>query len=169
MNLLYHYLSSISPLLFMFLGFIYTYITTDSFGIYFSLINILFGHFANSFIKYIFKSNYPDSDWMKRPDPSAPCSYFLNHNKAGINWGFPSGHAQTVFIGIVLLIYYVNNKNIIFKNYISLLLILFGIYVCYSRVCLKCHNSIQVIVGSAIGIIFGIFSVYLWKYIKYNI
>ena len=74
---------------------------------------------------------------MKRPNPNAPCSYFMTSNIAGINWGFPSGHAQTTFISVVLLIYLLNYKNVYNKLFYSILLILFGIYVCASRVCIK--------------------------------
>ena len=126
-----------------------------------------------------------------RPVGASSCSTFLTFdNKLSNSFGMPSGHTQMAWIFTSFFIfktlevfknknnsndenkkdevfynkYNATNKTIIKIIQITLLL-LFGIFMAYSRVVIeKCHTVQQVIVGAFFGIIVGLLGCYIYRY-----
>jgi membrane-associated phospholipid phosphatase len=168
MKFILHIISSLSPLILFFGGFIYSLFTQNPFGYYFSLVILLLGEGCGRFLKLFFQTTFPDSKWMERPDPNAPCTFFLTKHSSP-SWGFPSGHSLTNSLGLTLISLYVwaqahipLDKSI----FITLISIFFMIYVGWSRITLGCHNIYQVTGGILFGILLGIYSFYLYENIK---
>ena len=135
-------------------GLFYTLITGNIIGIYFFIMSVIVQFFV-TFLKKLF-SSYP---FAVRPID----------NK--LTDGFPSGHsALALFFYIFWQIYiYENTKSHISTSFIlrSTLLFLFSISIVFSRVFYKFHSPLQAIVGSIIGIVFGLISYLLILAIRY--
>ena len=164
MNYILHIISSLSPLIFFFGGILFSLVTRNNFGYYFTTYLTIFGDLFNRLLKIIFTNIFSESEWIKRPDPDAPCNFFLN-NPTHQSGGFPSGHAQTISLGTTLGLSYLwhfSTEIITKKIIITILLCLFLLYVCWSRLSLGCHNIYQIIGGLIIGLIFGLYGYYLF-------
>lgn len=84
---------------------------------------------------------------------------FLLGMKRGAS--FPSNHAMNVFtFATVLTLYYPKN---FFYYY------LFAVLVAFSRIYVGVHYPIDVLAGSALGIVIGMFIYYLFYYIKIRV
>ena len=166
MNNSIHIISSLSPLLFIYGGLLYVLLTQNLFGIYFAINIFLFGNLVNQGIKYICKENLYYLEWMHRPNEYAKCGYYVDynlpHDNGGINWGFPSGHMQTALLASTLIIGYMYSINYENKEIYSGLLTSLCIYIGFSRYYLECHNLVQILAGSFLGIIFGIILIFIW-------
>lgn len=109
----------------------------------------------------------------RRPDGAIDCGSFLNFSKKPpISYGMPSGHSQltwAVVSYLLMCIYYNDNLNIledfteneelnnIYTILITIILLVFGVMVSYSRVVIEnCHTVQQVIIGGIIGVIIGV-------------
>ena len=154
-------LSSISPPIYFIGGIIHSLISNNIFGIYFSISIGVFGELFNRILKIFFKFYFPNIEWMKRPDPNALCNFLIN-KKTSLNWGFPSGHVQISALASTLITAKLlqNNKP---NYYIIAGSWAFTTLVAASRIHLKCHNLIQVLAGTGVGIGTGIFSWYISK------
>ena len=73
----------------------------------------------------------------------------LNHSS------FPSGHTATAFAIATVLVLMIKNKNC------QLLILMAAVLVGYSRIYLAQHFLLDVIIGSVLGSVSGILSVYL--------
>lgn len=111
----------------------------------------------NMLLKYIL---WESDENAKRPPGGSV-------EKCGDKYGNPSGHSQFVWFFSTFWILYIGHSNVFSNNtanvlsYISLVLI--AILVCSSRIYLNCHNTHQVLLGSVVGIIFGIIAFYSTK------
>ena len=77
----------------------------------------------------------------------------------------PSGHSIAAGFMCAFLYLYINEnyKDTIFRKISIITVLLFSISIGVSRIVLNCHTVQQVIMGSIIGVIFGIIS-YKKKY-----
>ena len=112
-----------------------------------------------------------------RPVEARHCNWFDNctecNNDLPLNsFGMPSGHSQFImycatFLVLYLYFTYVHKKSIggimtkisrihTFFYPISIFIAILSILAVYTRIILKCHTIQQVIIGSLIGIKFGI-------------
>ena len=73
----------------------------------------------------------------------------------------PSGHSMTAFMVITVLLYAFMPKKMSFKVIWSVVLILIGLTIGFSRVAVGAHYPIDVILGCAIGCIMAILSIRL--------
>lgn len=120
----------------------------------------LFG-FINDILNRLLKR------WIRDPRPS-----LFQHEETGKfdkltfiagRWGMPSGHAQQIFYCIGYLLYSgnttVNNINLI------PILLLLSVLTVYQRWIYHYHTVLQLLVGSIVGFLFGIFSVHSTRYL----
>jgi membrane-associated phospholipid phosphatase len=161
-------------------SFIYSLYDMNLLGLYFAIIASITSTSLNYIMKDISdkfaKNNTKIAKIIRRPAnlPNHGCDYFKNCNyknkqNYGHEWlekgssGFPSGHAQysllfATFWSLFLYEKYSNDvsqtKKIIMWIGIGLsYLIAFA--VCFQRVFVKCHTSLQVTIGSIIGLFLG--------------
>ena len=109
------------------------------------LVSIIASIINEGIIKNIFKRERPfiDSDIIN-PLISAPTSY-----------SFPSGHSMTSFLAAYLLAYY-------FPQYKVAVFILAAL-IAFSRIYIGVHYFSDVLVGSILGILFGILALNIIK------
>lgn len=70
--------------------------------------------------------------------------------------GFPSGHSLLTWYFVAFMGWYVNSRRVRYKNSIIVGLVSYGVGMSYSRVVLEnCHTSLQVMVGSVLGVVCG--------------
>ncbi len=102
----------------------------------------LFGTTAISeFIKY-----FLIKDKSQRPNGAKNCNLFADDGNQEGRPGMPSSHsAQVAFFSSF---YYQNTNNI----YIRILLIFYAISVMVSRYLKRCHNILQIVSGSILGL-----------------
>lgn len=87
--------------------------------------------------------------------------YFIEHVTLHNFHSFPSGHSTSAFALVAILSFAIKNKNY------SILLLVMGALVGYSRLYLGQHFISDVAVGSIIGVLFSIICwVYFEKYFK---
>lgn len=87
--------------------------------------------------------------------------YFIEHVTLHNFHSFPSGHSTSAFALVAILSFAIKNKNY------SILLLIMGALVGYSRLYLGQHFISDVAVGSIIGVLFSIICwVYFEKYFK---
>jgi len=114
----------------------------------------LFG-FINDILNRILKR------WIRDPRPSlfrheASSQFDMLTFIAG-KWGMPSGHAQHIFYCIGYLLY--SGYTRINQVDIIPILVLLSLLTLYQRWVYYYHSVLQLVVGSLIGFLFGIFSV----------
>lgn len=140
-------------------------LNNDSHSIYLSAILLgtdIFNHIIKNFLfKPLMKDKmFPVLGMGKRPQ-SKNCGLFKNGTYSS-SYGMPSGHAQIAWVFSTYWIQKIlNNSTIssIHKGLLVLLLVLLALLIGYSRIYwAKCHTIQQVIVGSIIGIGFGVLS-----------
>ena len=139
--------------------------------------------------KFIVEPKIPNkssfiSNLFLRPKPigkdSLGCGYFNRCITEEVSYkiGFPSGHAQAsimiaTFWSLILYSMYANKKDtIIDKTFMYLgmiFLFIIAFAVCFQRVIKGCHNSLQIGIGSIIGLILGVGLYYFIKFIMYYI
>ena len=105
-------------------------------------------HLINITIKNILKHPRPDSDKNENFKSLVPSisNYFTIHR----NYGMPSGHAQAVMSELIFIILYFQ------EPFLSMLCIIQSGITLWQRYITQRHSIKQLIVGSAIGITFGI-------------
>ena len=107
-----------------------------------------------------------------RPVNAVSCGLFLDGKKGSRTFGMPSGHSQIIWsitIYILLKLWNKEKKNKLLLWFISIVLILYALYVSYSRVYIDgCHTLPQVIIGSLIGILLSSLIYYLEVNIFYK-
>lgn len=157
-NFYLHFPSSFSPIFLPISSGLYWVISGNIFFIYLALSTFVFGELFNRFLKNILSQIFQNETWALRPNPNSPCNNFMQPMPNN-TFGFPSGHSQNVGVFCSLLICYLLNccDNSIEK---SICLLIFSIYVGWSRMELGCHNLVQVSTGIIIGYYLGI---NLWK------
>ena len=161
-------LAIVYPCIVPLIGLIIFMICQNWIGLYFTLTSLLFGEGLNHLLKLIIKLIAPNYPLFQRPNPPEwGCSCFP-WVKTDTSFGMPSGHSQiSLFTSTFWIMYLLENYPLNWKNGLSILLLIFwGLYVPYTRISTGCHNFIQVLVGSLIGIIFGYLSYIFYK--KYN-
>lgn len=119
---------------------------------------------SNKFIKdYISRPLYnfiPELNTIiqgSRPINAVSCGLFLDGEKGSKTFGMPSGHSQIIWSVITYVLYKLwsskENKNKFLLYLISGIMILYGLYVSFSRVYIEgCHTLLQVLIGSILGI-----------------
>ena len=139
---------------------------------------VFFNMITNSILKFIIKGGYkftgkeslPILGRGYRPSNNLNCSVFGGKVKGEQTFGMPSGHSQIIWsiIGYLLVhLYYENHYDDNFKYYYpfqATFLIMMGIIVSYSRVHIKCHTPMQVILGGIIGFGIGIGWYHVYPY-----
>jgi len=95
---------------------------------------------------FLAKTNYP---------------YFIEHVTLHNFHSFPSGHSTSAFALVAILSFAIKNKNY------SILFLIIGALVGYSRIYLGQHFITDVAIGSIIGVLFSIIC-WIWfeKYFK---
>uniref|UniRef100_A0A6C0HD50 Phosphatidic acid phosphatase type 2/haloperoxidase domain-containing protein n=1 Tax=viral metagenome TaxID=1070528 RepID=A0A6C0HD50_9ZZZZ len=94
-------------------------------------------------LKHIIVKQFPNIDFLYRPQGAFNCDFLNNGGKAGGEPGFPSGHmAVSTYIITSLYLYY--NKGLDLG-------ILYILLVAFARINKKCHNIYQVIGGMIYG------------------
>ena len=136
-------LLTLSPLLVL-IGTLFSYIYTDN-AIYlnFFILAGIFGWLANVIFKRTLEwlsnmSWVPPMPWIYRPNKN-PAGHYCDSDRIGM----PSGHAQFWAFTVVYWALQTGQWPIV--------LIITAIMVDYSRVKVKCHNLLQIIVGSILG------------------
>jgi membrane-associated phospholipid phosphatase len=143
-----------------------------------SVLNIIFKYIVAKPIYKLFRTNdLPVLGIGSRPPGATSCGTYIN-GKLSTSFGMPSGHSQIAWtIGTYLICRLINkmvddnyittsNKILLYIWYcISIsILIIFMIYISYSRVYIEgCHTIQQVIVGSIIGGVYGFLAFYFEK------
>jgi undecaprenyl-diphosphatase len=96
-------------------------------------------------------------NFFRRHRPGLPLIETLN------SYSFPSGHALSSFIFFSILVYLLWKKNMktAWKWIISILLILFSIFIGISRIVLRYHYASDVLAGFCIGYSWVILSLWL--------
>ncbi len=159
-------LAIIYPILITFASVFYSLISDNPVGIYFALGNIIFGFSGNIFFKKIFKMIDPKCKLFQRPNPPKwGCGQFLNYEMYSIhnNFGMPSGHAQIAVLAATFWILYLLDRPLNRATYLTIsILIAMTVIVVYSRIYIGCHNILQVVVGSFIGLVLGILLYRIW-------
>jgi membrane-associated phospholipid phosphatase len=83
-------------------------------------------------------------------------------------WGMPSGHAQMMAIfatfWIAYLVTYFEMTAVVIVSIIIILII--SILVIWSRLYIRCHNLLQVTVGSILGVPLGYLLFYIYTLIQ---
>jgi membrane-associated phospholipid phosphatase len=148
---------------------------------FFMLIAIVFGDVFNVIEKKISKKIMSSNSKIgMRPSGCGnlykkKCTGCGIYQSNGISntWGMPSGHAQITSLSATYWIMYVwllyknekepeNKSRLKTKAIIStIIMVLIVIIVCVQRVYSGCHTVLQVIVGSVIGVILGVFGYYI--------
>lgn len=173
------YLARTSPIIY-FISILVYCILSPSYNSFYLLIITIILFRANWIIKHlVFKpiykllnrSSLPLLGQGARPSGAINCSLSLNE-KLAKSYGMPSGHSQfawTISTYLICRIIYEwinhddsrDSQQLIILNYIwkiltILILLIFSIYISYSRVYIdNCHTIQQVTVGAIFGIIFG--------------
>lgn len=143
-----------------------------------SLFNIL----SNMGFKYLSGKMFSNNSLLLRPcnvnnnNKSCNCDIFspinlktnnenTNNNKMDDMIGMPSGHSQEVTATMTFLILWILNQQTTWRTYaVPPILLMWAIWVMYSRYYLKCHNPLQIIIGSVIGYVFGLITYYIYHY-----
>lgn len=166
-------------------GILFSLITQNSIGIYFTFLTFFLGGFMNFVFKCLATviAKFTNNQWLikqfQRPNPpeygcgvyplkknmnSKECNKFiqciLNFTQPklfGKLTGMPSGHAQIAAITSMFWSLYIldNYPNNIYKQLSIIVLWIITIYVGYSRIKLGCHNLLQVSIGVILGSIIG--------------
>jgi len=128
----------------------------------------IFGTLVNNTMKEIARKHLPESVTRRPEDFEKTCirpGQSLSSKDKYM--GFPSGHSQNAAIFAVMTIYWIMVMSKIENKILaSMLLILFLIYVGWSRIKFHCHTEEQVVSGGAIGILLGFLCIYLWQKIS---
>jgi membrane-associated phospholipid phosphatase len=122
----------------------------------------LVGLFLNAILNYVLKGIF------QQPRPSVDEKVFnaaLQHGKRFIYkdgipsdlFGMPSGHSESALYSTGYIYFALKNMNI------TIIYIIFSLIILSQRVYFKYHTVLQVIVGSAVGIVFSYFIYYLAK------
>jgi membrane-associated phospholipid phosphatase len=119
-----------------------------------------YGYFLNIMLNIILKGIF------KQPRPSIDPEIFKLTIKSGNRFkfnngfpydicGMPSGHSQSIFYSTIFI--YLSLKNIkVFTFYV-----LFSLLVLSHRVYFNHHTFLQILAGSLVGALFGIFIYYM--------
>jgi len=94
---------------------------------------------------------------MSRPPAVLSSDEFIQIGQAFKRNSFPSGHSSTVFIMVSCLYYFATQTST------RVMLVLFGAWVAISRVLVGVHWPIDVLVGSAVGVIAAALAIYSAK------
>lgn len=161
-------IARVFPLLTYFGAVIYSMVTQDTFWILLAIYTFIFANIFNHVLKKISESLFPTFKPFARPNPpKGGCGYFDVVDYSG--WGMPSGHAQTSWFFSTGVIMYLGDKlknGEISQWQYNLgvgIMIILAAWVSWSRIMIGCHNILQVIVGTVIGILSAYF---LYPYIK---
>lgn len=139
---------------------------------------VFFNMLVNSILKVIIKEGYKytgKESWPilgrgYRPNNNKNCSVFGGKVKGEQTFGMPSGHSQIIWsvIGYLLVQLYHDNKyDANFKYFYPfqvMFLVFLGMTVSYSRVHIKCHTPMQVIMGGIVGLGIGIGWYYMYPH-----
>jgi membrane-associated phospholipid phosphatase len=178
-------LARASPIIFFYL-IIFNCIISPSYNSFYLLISYYVLLISNWITKHLIvkqlyelfnKTSIPILGLGPRPANAHSCDFILN-NINSTSYGMPSGHSQTTWaiatylIFKIIVIWYkklnTENKAITSFQYIWLILsciiiLLFAIYISYSRVYIEgCHTIQQVIVGGLLGVVCG-FLIYYFE------
>lgn len=95
----------------------------------------------------------PKKELFLRPtDDPCKCDLFSKNCPGIKKSGMPSGHAALmIFFVVMMFLYY---KKI---NYQIIFFLILALAVIYQRYDSKCHNFVQLIMGSIVGALFAIF------------
>jgi membrane-associated phospholipid phosphatase len=153
-------------------GILSSLVTQNWIGVYFSGGLFLFGDVLNGLVlKPIFKSLGPHVESFKRPSGVGigdGCGIYSQCSNLKQTWGMPSGHAQMMAIFATFWIaYLVNNFEMTPGVIVSIIIILLiSLLVIWSRLYIKCHNLLQVTVGTSLGIPLGYLLFYIYTVIR---
>ena len=116
------------------------------------LIVFVLGSITNTLFNAILKSV------LREPRPNNQIEFVDSHNLIGYNnYGLPSGHAQSVFFSLTFL--FLANGEILFLYVMSCITIL----TLYQRWKYRRHTIKQLLIGSAVGIVYAWVLVYFTK------
>lgn len=103
-------------------------------------------------------------DYFAMPRPPAVLApvEFVLIGKAVFKGSFPSGHSLTAFALVSVLYYFSNRKPT------RVALLLFGSVIALSRVLVSAHWPIDVLVGSALGILSSLAGIYVARRLKFG-
>ena len=147
------------PIIIIFSSIFYSIISQNIIGILFA-IGLMIDNIFNMLLKKLFSTFFPNFKLFLRPNPpKIGCSYIPKCNDTEISYGMPSGHSQsTLTIAVFWILYILNNYEMNIYRYLSIgLIIIISFMVLYSRIYIGCHNFLQVLIGSIIGTVYGIF------------
>ena len=118
--------------------------------------SFLISGLVTQIIKYFFSEARPALFLEKTKYP-----YFIDHVTLHNFHSFPSGHSTSAFALVAILCFSIKNKNY------SVLFLILGALVGYSRIYLGQHFINDVSAGSVIGVLFAIFCwIYFEKWFK---
>jgi len=128
----------------------------------------------NHLLKFIIKQQRPDKRGYIDAGMGTGCGLFPKNNSPSKTFGMPSGHAQSItFAATVYSIYIYNNSthktmaNV--SDFMSIsALWLTVLFVCWTRVKIKCHSILQVLFCSFIGMVLGIILYIIFNRIDSN-
>ena len=122
---------------------------------------VVCSEYFNKLIKRVIKQKRP-LGWWSRSDG---CGLFRERTKEfrkKETYGMPSGHIQTAVVSGLFFTYLLFKKQWNeYKYFVLLFVWICIVYIGYSRVKIGCHSIFQVIIGSLVGLVYGLFVLYL--------
>ena len=162
-------------LIFIFLLY-YIFTGFTNYSVFFYIIGAIVNMVLNKGLKKFFKF-VTKRKWTDRPEPpNEGCGGFptkdlvigsTKYDDYKKGNGFPSGHSMNISFTIMYwglhLLHKYQNKEISLYNVIicCTLMISIMIYTLYTRLKIKCHTYLQVLIGSILGTLLG-FGVYMF-------
>lgn len=143
-------------------------IATNNPFLIFIVIGLVISGIINLTIKHILKIIFPNKNKaiiLYRPNTATSCGASNNDKNYSNEIGFPSGHSQSIWFFITLLILNMPNYGPI----PTIFLILVAMAISFSRLGYftslgsACHTPLQVLCGSLLGIVLAHFF-YLFKF-----
>ena len=157
-------------LIFIFLLY-YIFTGFTNYSVFFYVIGAIVNALLNKGLKKGF-SKLTKRKWIDRPEPpNEGCDGFptedlvigsTEYKKYRIGKGFPSGHSMNISFTIMYwglhLLHKYQNKEIRLHNVIfcCIFMISIMIYTLFTRLKIKCHTYIQVLIGSILGTLLGL-------------
>ena len=161
-------------LIFIFLLY-YIFTGFTNYSVFFYVIGAIMNALLNKGLKKIFKLT--KTKWTDRPEPpNEGCGGFPTkdlgigsdeYTDYRIGKGFPSGHSMNIsftimYWGLHLLHKYQKNEIPLYNVIVCCTLMIFiMVYTLFTRLKIKCHTYLQVLIGSILGTLLG-FGVYMF-------